>query len=84
MLEPYEGKLSCTVLRGERGQKPSDLPDATYYFARLQTWVTYLSAIPLSKKAQKTIKNKPNVPKNRGYKMDDGKFVKPRRYLYFC
>ena len=29
MLEPYEGKLSCTVLRGERGRKPSYLPDDT-------------------------------------------------------
>ena len=27
MLEPYEGKLSCTVLRRERGSNPSDLAD---------------------------------------------------------
>ncbi len=27
MLEPYDGKLSRTVLRGERGRKASDLPD---------------------------------------------------------
>ena len=26
MLEPCDGKLSCTVLRGERGCKASDLP----------------------------------------------------------
>ncbi|KMQ49374.1 hypothetical protein CHISP_3712 [Chitinispirillum alkaliphilum] len=26
MLEPYEWKLSCTVLRGERGGNASDLP----------------------------------------------------------
>ena len=26
MLEPYEGKLSRTVLRGERGRKAPDLP----------------------------------------------------------
>ena len=26
-LEPYDGKLSRTVLRGERGCKASDLPD---------------------------------------------------------
>lgn len=26
-LEPYEGKLSCTVLRGERGSNVPDLPD---------------------------------------------------------
>ena len=27
MLEPYEGKLSRTVLRGERGSNALDLPD---------------------------------------------------------
>ncbi len=27
MLEPYEGKLSRTVLRGGRGSNASDLPD---------------------------------------------------------
>lgn len=27
MLEPYEGKLSCTVLRRERGSNPFDLAD---------------------------------------------------------
>lgn len=27
-LEPYEGKLSCTVLRGERGSNVPDLPDS--------------------------------------------------------
>ena len=27
MLEPYEGKLSRTVLRGERGNNAPDLPD---------------------------------------------------------
>ena len=29
LLEPYEGKLSRTVLRGERGSNALDLPDAT-------------------------------------------------------
>ena len=27
MLEPYDGKLSSTVLRGERGSNVPDLPD---------------------------------------------------------
>ena len=27
LLEPYEGKLSCTVLRGESSRKGADLPD---------------------------------------------------------
>ena len=27
LLEPYEGKLSRTVLRGERGSNALDLPD---------------------------------------------------------
>jgi hypothetical protein len=29
MLEPYEGKLSRTVLRGERGGNAPDLPGAS-------------------------------------------------------
>lgn len=29
LLEPYEGKLSRTVLRGERGSNALDLPDTT-------------------------------------------------------
>ena len=28
-LEPYEGKLSCTVLRGEEGSNALDLPDSS-------------------------------------------------------
>ena len=32
MLEPYEGKLSCTVLRGEGGSNALDLPDDTNIF----------------------------------------------------
>ena len=28
LLEPYEGKLSCTVLRGEGGSNALDLPDS--------------------------------------------------------
>ncbi|GAB6146950.1 hypothetical protein [Desulfocicer niacini] len=28
MLEPYDGRLSRTVLRGERGWKAPDLPDS--------------------------------------------------------
>ena len=28
LLEPYEGKLSRTVLRGESGSNTADLPDA--------------------------------------------------------
>lgn len=30
LLEPYEGKLSCTVLRGEGGSNALDLPDNLY------------------------------------------------------
>ena len=33
LLEPYEGKLSCTVLRGESSRKGADLPD--YFFIKL-------------------------------------------------
>ena len=34
MLEPYEGKLSRTVLRGERGSNTPDLPDRSYNIGR--------------------------------------------------
>ena len=34
MLEPYDGKLSSTVLRGERGSNVPDLPD----LERLEKW----------------------------------------------
>ena len=30
LLEPYEGKLSRTVLRGESSRKGADLPDQHY------------------------------------------------------
>lgn len=30
-LEPYEGKPSCTVLRGEEGSNALDLPDVPAY-----------------------------------------------------
>lgn len=30
-LEPYEGKPSCTVLRGEEGSNALDLPDNIIY-----------------------------------------------------
>lgn len=31
LLEPYDGKLSCTVLRGESARKGADLPDLHRY-----------------------------------------------------
>ena len=31
MLEPYDGKLSRTVLRGEEGRKPLALPGGANY-----------------------------------------------------
>ena len=31
MLEPYDGKLSRTVLRGEEGRKPLALPGVLEY-----------------------------------------------------
>ena len=33
LLEPYDAKVSRTVLRGERGSNASDLPDKEYYDA---------------------------------------------------
>ena len=34
LLEPYEGKLSRTVLRGERGSNAPDLPDDILFIGR--------------------------------------------------
>ena len=34
LLEPYEGKLSCTVLRGEGGSNALDLPDENMLYLR--------------------------------------------------
>ena len=31
LLEPYDGKLSCTVLRGESARKGADLPDRNIF-----------------------------------------------------
>jgi len=31
MLELYEAKVSCTVLRGESGGNPTDLPDSNKF-----------------------------------------------------
>ena len=44
MLEPYEGKLSCTVLRGEGGSNTADLPDQT-----LENKQKFISQIMTSK-----------------------------------
>lgn len=35
MLEPYEGKLSRTVLRGEGGSNALDLPDISVSYIML-------------------------------------------------
>ena len=40
--EPYDGKLSCTVLRGESSRKGADLPDQSPLMAiSCQTLCTY-------------------------------------------
>ena len=41
MLEPYEGKLSRTVLRGEGGSNALDLPD---------TYISYIPEVYYKKK----------------------------------
>lgn len=35
-LEPYEGKPSCTVLRGEEGSNALDLPDKFIRYGNTQ------------------------------------------------
>lgn len=44
LLEPYDGKLSCTVLRGESARKGADLPDPyinLYSSIRLVSFIIY-------------------------------------------
>ena len=44
MLEPYEGKLSRAVLRGEGGSNTPDLPDDLCAHGKVPEW----SATPFS------------------------------------
>jgi len=47
MLEPCEVKISCTVLRGERGCKAPDLPDI--FFGELDQMVLRTQSIMIEK-----------------------------------
>ena len=42
LLEPYDWKLSCTVLRGERGSNAPDLPGKALMSPNMATYVLYL------------------------------------------
>jgi len=42
LLEPYEGKLSRTVLRGESGSNPADLPDKAIASPLMAGYLLYL------------------------------------------
>ena len=42
LLEPYDWKLSCTVLRGERGSNAPDLPGKALMSANMSAYVLYL------------------------------------------
>ncbi|KGE12642.1 plasmid transfer protein [Sphingobacterium deserti] len=42
LLEPYEGKLSRTVLRGEGGSNPADLPDKAIASPLMAGYILYL------------------------------------------
>src|SRR5690606_15732189 len=42
LLEPYEGKLSRTVLRGESGSNPADLPDKAIASPLMAGYIVYL------------------------------------------
>ena len=42
LLEPYEGKLSRTVLRGERGSNAPDLPGKAIASANMADYIRYL------------------------------------------
>ena len=42
LLEPYDWKLSCTVLRGERGSNAPDLPGKAIASANMAGYIKYL------------------------------------------
>ena len=42
LLEPYDGKLSCTVLRGERGSNAPDLPGKAIAKEGMASYIKYL------------------------------------------
>jgi conjugation system TraG family ATPase len=42
LLEPYDWKLSCTVLRGERGSNAPDLPGKALASANMSNYIRYL------------------------------------------
>ena len=42
LLEPYDWKLSCTVLRGERGSNAPDLPGKALMSANMSGYIQYL------------------------------------------
>lgn len=50
MLEPCEGKLSCTVLRGEGGSNTADLPDQT-----IEKKQQFISQVLTGKTPQRTM-----------------------------
>lgn len=42
LLEPYDWKLSCTVLRGERGSNAPDLPGKSLMSPNMAAYILYL------------------------------------------
>ena len=42
LLEPYDWKLSCTVLRGERGSNAPDLPGKALSSANMADYLRYM------------------------------------------
>lgn len=44
LLEPYDWKLSRTVLRGERGSNASDLPGKALSTANMAEYLRYMCA----------------------------------------
>ena len=44
LLEPYDWKLSCTVLRGERGSNASDLPGKAIASPLMAEYIKFMCA----------------------------------------
>lgn len=45
LLEPYDWKLSCTVLRGERGSNAPDLPGTMFLAALMMPWARFPGSV---------------------------------------
>ena len=64
MLEPCEGKPSCTVLRGESGSNTADLPDQINMFKAEHGTSKCVTWLPESERELQTILRREHVKRD--------------------